>query len=114
MMYDRDQYIKQPVPIKFELKLLFLFRKPSVIFDIGACEGEESVRYSRLFPAANIYTFEPLPANIPLIEANFSNYGIRNASLYEVALSSKDGTEHFYISSGNPQNIEASDWDFGN
>ena len=114
MVYDREAYIKQPVPIRFELRLLFKRNQPLVIFDIGACEGEESIRYSRLFPKSEIYTFEPLPANIQLIENNFLKYGVTNASLQNKAVSSKDGVGHLYVSSGEPKNIEVSDWDFGN
>lgn len=114
MVYDREAYIKQPLPIRFELRLLFKRNQPLVIFDIGACEGEESIRYSRLFPKSEIYTFEPLPANIQLIENNFLKYGVTNASLQNKAVSSKDGVGHLYVSSGEPENIEVSDWDFGN
>jgi FkbM family methyltransferase len=114
MAYDRAAYIKQPLSIKFELKLLFPASKPLIIFDIGACEGEESVRYSLLFPHSRIYTFEPLPLNIELIKANFIKYDIRNASLHQKAISSKNGVDHFYVSSGKPRNLKASDWDFGN
>jgi FkbM family methyltransferase len=114
MDYDRGNYIKQPVSIRFELKLLFSTSKQVVIFDIGACEGEESVKYSFLYPDANIYTFEPLPANIELIKGNFKKYGVSNASIHEVAVSSKDSFNHFYVSSGKPENIPDSDWEFGN
>lgn len=114
MAYDRVAYFKQPLSIRFELKLLFPATKPLIIFDIGACEGEESVKYSLLFPHSRIYTFEPLPENIKLIKANFIKYNIRNASFHQKAISLKDGIEHFYVSSGQPQNVQASDWNFGN
>ena len=49
MIFDREHYLGQPVPIENELKLLFDESAPLTIFEIGACEGEDSIRYSRLF-----------------------------------------------------------------
>lgn len=114
MNYDRNYYISQPVPIEKELKKLFNRISNLIIFDIGACEGEESVRYSRLFPDSKIYAFEPLPANIQLIENNVAKYDLQNVSIQKTAVSCKDGFDHFYVSSGKPENIAESDWDFGN
>ena len=114
MNYDRATYIRQPVSTAFELKILLQKVRKPVIFDIGACEGEETIKYSLLFPRANIYAFEPLPGNIELIKANFIKYGIRNASIHQLAVSSKDSIDHFYVSSGKPEYLPASDWDFGN
>jgi FkbM family methyltransferase len=114
MNYDRSHYISQPVPIEKELKLLFSTKSNLVIFDIGACEGEESIKYSRLFPNDSIYAFEPLPDNINQIRNNFIKYNVTNASYYNNALSCKNGITDFYVSSGRPDNAAKSDWDYGN
>ena len=114
MNFDRSDYINQPVAIEQELKLLFNQKKPLVIFEIGACEGEDSIKYSRLFPNSTIYAFEPLPDNIKLIHKNFLQYGIKNARYYNKALSSENGIAEFYVSSGQPDNAKESDWDYGN
>ncbi|MEP6677559.1 MAG: FkbM family methyltransferase, partial [Ferruginibacter sp.] len=76
--------------------------------------GEDSIKYARLFPNATIYTFEPLPGNIKLIKNNFLKYGIKNATYYNKALSSENGTAEFYVSSGKPADAIESDWDYGN
>ncbi|MGN6605061.1 MAG: FkbM family methyltransferase [Ginsengibacter sp.] len=114
MNYDRSDYINEPVAIETELKGLFKTKNKLIFFDIGACEGEESIKYSRLFPNAVIYAFEPLPENINLIRNNFINYQVKNASFYNKAISSKNGFTDFYVSSGQPENAPNSDWDYGN
>jgi FkbM family methyltransferase len=114
MNFDRSDYINQPVAIEQELKLLFKQNDPLVIFEIGACEGEDSIKYARLFPNSNIYAFEPLPDNVKLILKNFQQYGIKNANCFNKALSSKNGKAEFYVSSGRPKNAKQSDWDYGN
>ncbi|GEO07620.1 FkbM family methyltransferase [Segetibacter aerophilus] len=114
MDFDRTEYILAPCGLEQELKILFPRKKSLTIFEIGACEGEDSVKYSRLFPEAKIYAFEPLPANIPLIQHNFLKYGVRNASYFNKALSNKEGQAEFYVSSGRPDEALESDWDYGN
>ncbi len=114
MNFDRKDYINQPLAIETELKLLFDQNAALNIFEIGACEGEESIKYSWLFPHSKIYCFEPLPDNIKLIHDNFLRYGVSNAIYYNKALSSTNGTAEFYVSSGRPKGVIESDWDYGN
>jgi FkbM family methyltransferase len=114
MNHDRTNYINQPVPIEKELKILFKQNEPLVIFEIGACEGEDSIKYSRLFINSKIYAFEPLPDNIKLIQNNLRQYGITNVSYYNKALSSSEGTAEFHVSEGKPETEIESDWDYGN
>jgi FkbM family methyltransferase len=113
-IYDRTNYINQSVIIEKELKILFKQNEPLIIFEIGACEGEDSIRYSRLFINSKIYAFEPLPENIKLIQNNLLHYGISNVTYYNKALSSKEGTAQFYVSEGRPETAIESDWDYGN
>jgi FkbM family methyltransferase len=114
MKFDRTDYIKQPSPIEKELKILFKQNEALTIFEIGACEGEDSIRYSRLFPSSKVHAFEPLPNNIKLIESNLIKYGIKNVSYYNIALSSVNGSAEFYVSQGRPDGLPETDWDFGN
>ena len=114
MLYDRSYYIEQSVPIEPELKSLFSLKAPLIIFDIGACEGEETIKYARIFPNSSIYAFEPLPANQELIRDNFAKYGVKNAVAIQKALSFSTGITTFYVSSGKPENAIPADWDFGN
>ena len=114
MIYDRDAFINSPSPVKKELQFLFNEHDSIIIFDIGACEGESSIQYSNLFPKSKIYAFEPLPANIQLIQDNFKKYNVNNAAYFNKALSSVDGFANFFVSSGQPENMGKVDWDFGN
>jgi hypothetical protein len=49
-----EQYIQTSLPIKSELIKIFSKEYPKVIFDIGACDGIDSVRYSRLFESSTV------------------------------------------------------------
>jgi FkbM family methyltransferase len=114
MYFDRSNYINLPVPIEGELKLLFRGDDPITIFEIGACEGEDGIKYARLFPKATIYAFEPLPGNIKLMEHNYAKYQINNIQYFNKALSEENGTAEFYVSEGRPEGVPESDWDYGN
>lgn len=114
-MYNRDNYILSDSAITKDLKKLFNTTENLNILDIGGCEGEESIRYSRLFPRASIFVFEPLPQNQDLIRINIQKYSAENVRLLPIALSDRDGVEKFYVSSGQPEEkTKEMDWDFGN
>ncbi|MFN8282089.1 MAG: FkbM family methyltransferase [Chitinophagales bacterium] len=115
-MQTRDNYINSPELQTQEKLLKSIFSKEGqcVIFDIGACEGESSVRYARLFPNASIYTFEPLPSNFTLVEENIKKYKITNIHPIQLCLSDTVGETTFYVSSGKPENAIEEDWNYGN
>ncbi len=112
---DLVQYLANRTPIERELARLFYRQERLVIFDIGACEGEESIRYARCFPKARIFSFEPLPANQQLARLNFERYGVTSVELVPVALSNQSGTAEFHVSSGRPPHATPDhDWNYGN
>lgn len=114
-MIDRKSYILEDSPLKKTLLRLFKSKDKLMIFDVGGCEGEETIRYSRIFPESKIYIFEPLPKNQSLIKKNFDTYNVDNAELVSKALSKTSGVSEFYVSSGQPENYDENlDWDFGN
>lgn len=111
----RDLYIASEVGIAPKLREVFREDEPLVIFDIGACEGEDSIRYARLFPNARIFAFEPVPENVALIERNLSAYGTTRVELVPCALSSEEGSAVFHLSSGAPEGAANSEeWNYGN
>ena len=115
MMFDRKKYIEERSPIRKILLKLFKKMDKIILFDIGACEGEESIRYKNIFPNSSLFLFEPLPKNQELIRENIKKYDLQNSTLITVALSDVDGFTEFYISSGQPDGVEPNlDWDFGN
>lgn len=112
---DISAYLAAPTAASIEFQRLFPPLVPRVVFDIGACEGEDSVRFTRLFPRARVYAFEPLPANQALVRANFERFAAANASLEGLALSDADGEGTFHVSSGRPQDLFAGEnWNYGN
>jgi len=66
MIFDREIYIEESSPIEKELGLLFNANDALTIFEIGACEGEDSIRYSRILPNSTIYTFEAYRITLPI------------------------------------------------
>lgn len=111
-----ENYINNKLFIEKELKHIFKHNKP-VIFEIGACEGEDTIRYHMLFPESTIYAFEPLPENFKLAFDNIYKYANKKVNLYNFAVCDKVGFSNFFVSSGNPEvNIEDVDfkWNFGN
>jgi FkbM family methyltransferase len=111
----RDGYVASPLPIRDELLRLFDPSAEVVIFDIGACEGEDAIRYARLFPAAIVVAVEPLAANVERARSLRQRYGTRNVRIIEVALSDSEGIAPFYVSAGRPPGTpDGLDWDFGN
>ncbi|WP_317897487.1 FkbM family methyltransferase [Aurantibacillus circumpalustris] len=113
-MFNRDQYINSPIEIENEL--LFLLKKDQVksVFDIGACEAEDSIRYSLLFPNATIYAFEPRTDNIAIGKESIKKYERKNIVLENIALSNANGVAEFFLSEGRPQDAGNEEWDFGN
>lgn len=112
---DLGAYLAEPNPPEKELLRLFAPDRPLVIFDIGACEGEDSVRYARRFPRARIFTFEPLPANQQLIRENFTRHGTGNAEIVPLALSDRAGEADFHVSTGRPRELFSGEqWNYGN
>ena len=68
--YNRENYILTDSPLKKDLLRLFKSEDKLSILDIGGCEGEDSIRYSRIFPLATVYVFEPLPKNQKFVLEN--------------------------------------------
>ena len=81
-----------------------------IILDIGACTGEDAIRYGIKFPKAIIYAFEPLPKNIAVFKDHLSVYPNLNIKIVNTALSNYDGKAFFHVSGGNPTLNEKKDF----
>lgn len=118
MGQDRRAHIESRALRPQEALLLRIFGQSErlTILDAGACEGEDSVRYARLFPRARIYAVEPLPGNLAMIAKNVAEYGTPNVAPVEGCLSDVDGEAEFHVSSGSPreERVADQDWDYGN
>ncbi len=114
-MYNDLDYLNSPLEIQKELKSFFISNSVKVVFDIGACDGLDSVKYGRIFPNSKVYSFEPLENNVSLIKTNIVKYNSKNIFPFQIALSEQKGVAEFFVSSGRPENItEDVNWDFGN
>src|SRR6266478_2234566 len=102
---DLTAYIETPSPASTELSKVFSSKASLTIFDIGSCEGEDTIRYARQFPFARLFAFEPLPANIELIRLNLNAFNTSNVEIVPCALSDQAGTAEFHVSSGRPQHL---------
>jgi len=112
---DYDKYVKEPLPFKSDLKPYFSKKDRLVIFEIGSCEGEDTIRLKRNYPNSTIYTFEALPKNVQIIKANLKRYGLPTDKVFSLALSEKKGSADFYVSSGHPDELpKTKNWDYGN
>ena len=115
MAHKLDAYVNAPLPIERDLARLFPDDAAITIFDIGACEGEDSVRYGRRFPHGAVYAVEALPKNVRLLRETLKHYRVRNVSVLPFALSDERGTATMFVSAGRPPGAPESDeWDYGN
>ncbi|MES2592730.1 MAG: FkbM family methyltransferase [Bacteroidota bacterium] len=114
-MLTRDNFINSPISIENELLAFFKKNDNLIIFDIGACEAEDSIRYSLLFPKSVVYAFEPRPDNIEKGENLIKKYKKTNITLEKIALSNKNGTAEFFLSEGEPKDLKNDEnWNYGN
>lgn len=112
---DYDAYVKEPLPFINELLKYFKKKDKLTIFEIGSCEGEDTIRLKKAFPNSTVYTFEALPKNIKIIEKNLNRYKLPADRVYELALSDSNGTAEFHVSSGHPDELpKTKGWDYGN
>ncbi len=112
---DLGPFVSQPHPVEPQLKALLSGIRCPVIFDIGANEGEDTLRYLRLFPNARIHAFEPLPGNQRLLHQNIIHAAAKGIKISSLALSNRKGTSVFHVSSGEPPVRFAGDhWNYGN
>jgi len=70
--------------------------QPKTVFEIGACDGRDSLALAAVFPMAEIYAFEPNPKTIPESEANAAKNP--RVHLTPMAVSEVDGFVTFYQS----------------
>ena len=78
---NNEKYISLPIEIEKELFSHFKKNENLTIFDIGSCDGLDSVKYARMFPESTIYAFEPLSKNVDLIFSNLAEYTISNVNV---------------------------------
>ena len=84
----------------------------SVIFDIGANYGWYSLIFSKMFPDARIFAFEPIPSTFSYLKKNISLNNCDGIKAFNYGLSNEPGTIKFYFYpelSGNASLTNVSD-----
>jgi len=71
----------------------------SIIIDCGAHIGSDSVELAKLFPKAQIHSFEPIPTLFKNLEYATRKYS--NIQRHQLALSNQTGEASFFISTGS-------------
>jgi FkbM family methyltransferase len=80
---------------------------PKTIMDIGANFGEISLYFSKKYPKSKIFSIEPSPANILIMEDNLSiqNFNTNNINLIKKAVSDKLGYVEINTGLGSEDSI---------
>jgi len=103
-----QEYLSNPLGHeRFTTPVLSTNRNP-IIFDIGACDGLDSIRYAKMFALSRIYSFEPEPKNYQLLIGNTNEYS--NVTAVNVAMGAEQGLNNFYSSYEDKDQP----WDHGN
>jgi FkbM family methyltransferase len=71
-----------------------LEKQPKVIFDVGAHNGSSIIRFSNLFKASSIWSFEPNIEMFQQLEAKFFDYKLH---LFNKGLDEKPGNPQFNV-----------------
>jgi FkbM family methyltransferase len=108
-----DHYLSKPSQALAEFSRIFKADAPITIFDIGCCEGEESIRFLRHFKQARVFAVEALPNNQQICRENFAVYQSHGIELVPLALGDRVGTTDLFVSSGRPPEAQA-EWNHGN
>jgi len=80
------------------LKSWFRYSVFKTVFDIGANMGNHTLFFASHSPDAEVFSFEPMPVNYRLLEANVRNNKLDNrVHLYNKAVGSQKGTVRMKI-----------------
>ena len=105
---EKKKYIESGSQISAELHAL----NPAYILDCGACDGLDSIIYSRMFPEAIIYAIEAVTDNYNELIDNITEFGCKNVNPGRFCLSDCIESIKFYLSHGDSGTKK--DWDTGN
>jgi FkbM family methyltransferase len=108
-----ESYLKKKHAAHREIEMVLSSVEEPTIFDVGSCEGLDSIRYSRMFPKAKIFAFEPIASNFEKIIENIRVFDSSKIYPFHLALSEKKSIIEIFKSSGNPEN-EKGEWEHGN
>lgn len=89
---DTGRFARGDYELPVQHALASLVQRGDVCYDIGANLGFFSVLLGRMVGAeGSVYAFEPVPANVSMIERNARLNGLENIRVKRVALTRADG-----------------------
>ncbi len=110
-----EDYLKEDQRFTKRLNDFVSIKKAKIVLEIGACEAEDTIKLSRTFKNATIFSFEPLPKNFKLASQHLKEYKAERVELLQFAASDKNGKATFHVSSGHPDGVPKNPaWDYGN
>jgi FkbM family methyltransferase len=78
------------------------YLKPtSVVYDVGANVGYYSLIAGKYSTLGAVYSFEPLPSNVELLRRHLIINKINNVTIFDCAVSDKEGEAFFEVMSSN-------------
>lgn len=86
-----------PVYVQYEWLKKF---NVGTIVDIGANQGNVTVALAAMFPQANIFAFEPIRTDCNVLKQKVKR--LRNVTVINAALSSKNGKVSFFVNTFSP------------
>lgn len=113
-VFDREIYIDKPLVYENIVESFLDTNEKLIIFEIGSCECEDTIKLSRLFPSSHIIATEPIKENRICGVKYLKEYAVKNVWLTYYAFSDFIGEAEMYVSSGTTSDIIISDWDCGN
>ena len=91
--YEIQRISVEPSDAFLEQQRLLQGSEKLVIFDAGAHRGESAQQYKTLFPAANLFCFEPFPQSYAALQRAIA--GLTGVRAFNVALSDRVGEAEF-------------------
>jgi FkbM family methyltransferase len=91
------KYQQEPLEYEGLIYKYFNPKKKLTIFEVGACQCEDTLKLQKLFPNSDIHAFEPIPDNY-----NKGRQKISGITLNNIAVSDHKGEDDMYVSSGAP------------
>lgn len=87
-------------------QFMYKYLKDPVIIEAGACDGQDTLMMSNMFPNGMIYSFEPVPALYQKALRKIKNK--KNVKLYNMALSDNNGEQIMNVAFEYGQNCGSS------
>jgi FkbM family methyltransferase len=66
------------------------------VFEVGAFDGRDALRYTDLFPQARVFAFEPVPESFAMVAAK--SVACPRITCFNVAVADRPGTAEFHLS----------------